>query len=550
MVYKEVRGLHQAAYFLAVFALASQLLALVRDRLLAHNFGAGADLDIYYAAFRIPDLLFVLFASVLSVYVLIPFVSKKIREKNDQAGGELLSQILTVFMLVYAVLGVACFCLAPYFIPRLFPNIVDQHALINLTRILLLQPFFLGISNLFGVVTQLGHRFIIYAISPLLYNIGIILGILFLYPVFGLIGLGIGVVIGALLHWLIQLPFVYASDFKIRLNFHFNWQELGSIFMLSIPRAVTLSMQQILMLVLIIFASAMTAGSVSIFQFAYNLQSVPLAIIGVSYSVAAFPVLADLYSKALHKEFSVHILTAIRHIIFWSVPIIVLIIVLRAQFVRVVLGSGAFDWADTRLTAAVLAVLVVSLLAQSIYLIAVRAFYAAGETRIPFFVTLFCSALTILFAYVSIAFYDYNESFRVLVTNTLRLDNVIGSEILAIAFGYSLAMLVQAIFIIVLLSSKLKISLRPLIQPLWHAALAALVGGLAAYVTLNFVVEGVDQNKFIGVFIQGLLAGLAGLMGVIMTYVYFRSVEFHEIYTSFHRKLLKVKVIAPQEEVL
>ena len=101
----------------------------------------------------------------------------------------------------------------------------------------------------------------------------------------------------------------------------------------------------------------MAAGSVAIFQFALNLQSVPLAIIGMSYSVAAFPVLADLFAKKEQTAFNHHVLTAFRHIIFWSLPIIALVIVLRAQIVRVVLGSGAFDWADTRLTAAVLAVL-------------------------------------------------------------------------------------------------------------------------------------------------------------------------------------------------
>src|SRR5690606_18920193 len=123
------------------------------------------------------------------------------------------------------------------------------------------------------------------------------------------------------------------------------------------------------LLILMGLASAMTVGSVAVFQFAHNLQSVPLSVIGVSYSVAAFPILAELFGRQKRDEFVLHIVTALRHIIFWSVPAIALIIVLRAQIVRVVLGSGAFDWSDTRLTAAVLAVLSISLLAQATTLV-------------------------------------------------------------------------------------------------------------------------------------------------------------------------------------
>ena len=148
----------------------------------------------------------------------------------------------------------------------------------------------------------------------------------------------------------------------------------------------------------------------SIFQFAYNLQSVPLAIIGVSYSVAAFPLLAELYSSANREKFALHVLTALRHIIFWSVPAIALILVLRAQLVRVVLGSGEFDWTDTRLTAAVLALLSLSLVAQAIYLVVVRAFYAGGRTRIPFYGTLIGSVLAIASAY-GIGIKDYCNVF-------------------------------------------------------------------------------------------------------------------------------------------
>ena len=122
-VYQEVRGLHQAAYILALFAFGSQILAIVRDRLLAHNFGAGAELDLYYAAFRIPDLLFVLFASVLSVYVLLPFVNKYNETESCKSGVSVLSQMFTLFLYVYVVIAVLLAVVAPWYVPHVFPGL-------------------------------------------------------------------------------------------------------------------------------------------------------------------------------------------------------------------------------------------------------------------------------------------------------------------------------------------------------------------------------------------------------------------------------------------
>ena len=437
IVYQEVRGLHQAAYVLALFAFGSQLLALVRDRMLAHEFGAGPDLDIYYAAFRIPDLLYVLFASTLSVYVLIPFVAKARAKGGDEAARHLLSGVFTLFLIVYTLVALLLFFLAPVILPKLFSGIADQGQLVTVTRVLLLQPLFLGISSLFGVITQLGHRFVLYAISPLVYNLGIIFGLAVLYPIFGVTGLAFGVLIGAFAHMIIQLPLVSNSELACRFIKDIPWRDLVSVLRLSIPRAVTLSFNQIVLLVLVSFASAMTVGSVSVFQFAYNLQSVPLAIIGVSYSVAAFPLLAQLYAQKDMETFKMHIMTALRHIIFWSVPAVALIIVLRAHAVRVVLGSGAFDWSDTRLTAAVLAVLSFALLAQAVNLLIVRSFYAAGYTRTPLLVTLVGGVLAIAGAYGFHSLYIANGDMQTTVVNFMRLSDVAGSEVLAIAFGYA-----------------------------------------------------------------------------------------------------------------
>ncbi len=549
IVYREVRGLHQAAYVLALFTFLSQVLALIRDRLLAHEFGAGIELDLYYTAFRIPDVLYVLFASTLSVYVLIPFITERAEGEGNASARQLLSQIFSLFLIAYAAIAALAMVFAPSIVGYLFPGFIgEKETLVTLTRILLLQPLFLGISSLLSVITQIEHRFTLYAVSPLIYNVFIILGLLLLYPVIGVTGLAIGVVLGAIGHLCIQIPFILRSPIRPGFTASFDMQSILAVFRVSLTRALTLSLHQLVLLGLVGVASVMAAGSVSIFQFAFNLQSVPLAIIGVSYSVAAFPLLAQLYAEKRFDAFAESIVNTLRHILFWSLPAIALFVVIRAQFVRVVLGSGEFDWGDTRLTAAALAIFVLSLAAQAIHLLLVRALYAAGNTRTPFFVTLFSSVLALLFAPVFFALITENSTVRDVLAELMRLEGVSGIEVLALPIAYSTALLLHGVVLLVLSRKHLRLSIRGLIRPLTTSALAALFGGYVAYSTLNLFAAGYETNTLLTVFMQGLAAGVAGLSGTILIHYALRSRELSDIAETLKKKLLKRDVAVPQDE--
>ncbi|MFT7507336.1 MAG: putative peptidoglycan lipid II flippase [Acidimicrobiales bacterium] len=551
MMYKEVRGLHQAAYVLALFAFGSQLLALVRDRMLAHQFGAGFELDIYYAAFRIPDLLYVLFASTLSVYVLIPFVVSRIKGEDATQAQALLGQVFSLFLLFYTALAAVVWLCAPYIVPVVFPGMTEHVSdMVTILRILLLQPLFLGISSLFGVVTQIGHRFVLYAISPLIYNLGIIGGIVFLYPLMGLQGLAYGVVLGAVGHMAVQFPLVRSSSLSFWVSMRLNWGLLFEVLCVSIPRAITLAMHQVVLLVLVSIAGLMTVGSVAVFQFAYNLQSVPLAIIGASYSIAAFPLLADLYVQNKKEAFSLHVVTALRHIIFWSVPVIGLLIVLRAQMVRVVLGSGAFDWSDTRLTAAVMALLSVSLFAQAVNLLLVRVFYAGGHTRTPFLVTLFGSLCAIGFTVTLYHSYSDTSVLFSALESMLRIENVDGSEIISVAIGYSAAIILQTIVLLLIAARKFALPLRWVPVHMSRSLFAAVFGGFCAYSALNFFVFGIDDETFVGIFLQGLMGATAGILGIVSAYYVTGSPELLEIYKSLKGRKVKTEIVISQDDVL
>jgi putative peptidoglycan lipid II flippase len=423
----------------------------------------------------------------------------------------------------------------------LFPGLAESaDILIPMIQVLLLQPFLLGISSLCGVITQMNHRFVLYAISPLLYNIGIIGGVIFLYPVFGLQGLVFGVVLGALFHVLVQLPYVFKSPFAFSITKQFDWLLIRRILLVAVPRALTLSVNQLVLLILISFATLMTVGSVAVFQFASNLQSVPLAIIGVSYSVAAFPTLSSLFAKQDSAGFNLQLLTALRHIFFWSVPVIALIVVLRAQIVRVLLGTGAFDWSDTRLTAAVLAVFVVSLTAQAVLLLLTRAFYACGRTFIPLFIAVGSGIVAIGTAVWLRAWYAESVELQTAVESWLRLSSVAGSEVLVLVIAFVIGQFVQVTIMMTVATKIFGVDYRSLFPPLWQSILAALVGGFVAYGTLRFVVDGINQETFVGILLQGLSAGIVGLLVIVAVYYVFRSRELSEIGKSCKRRIIQV----------
>ncbi|MCW9054379.1 MAG: oligosaccharide flippase family protein [Candidatus Pacebacteria bacterium] len=551
LLHREIRGLHAAAYFLGIFALLSAVLALVRDRLLAHYFGAGDVLDIYYAAFRLPDMVFVSVASLVSIYALIPFLSRN--EDGEEGQRRFIGHILSAFLFFISGVSLVLFFLAPYILPRLFPGLVDSvhfDTLIILTRLLLLQPIVLGISNIFGSVTQVYGRFVLYGITPLLYNLGIIIGVLFFYPSLGLLGLGYGVLLGAVLHAGIQLPFVAARGFLSRITVRFNMRELKDVVTLSLPRTLALSAQHIALLFLISIASLMAKGSITVFSLSFNLQAVPLAIIGVSYSVAAFPTLARLFSSGNKEEYIEHILTAARHIIFWSTPIVVLVVVLRAQIVRVILGSGAFDWTDTRLTAALFALFSLSLVAQGLTLLFVRGYYASGRTQLPFVVNVFSGALTIASAGAFLYIFNASDTWRFFFESLFRIEGIPGTEVLMLPLGFSFGAIVNAGIFWFLFGRDARGFSRRILKVFFEVLSASVVMGFITHQLLNLFDDIFDIETFWGIFAQGFFSGIIGILAGSILLIALGNKEIGEIKQSLLHRFWKTPVVGGERTEL
>ncbi len=528
-----VRGLHQAAYLLAGLTLASQALALLRDRIFAHTFGAGQVLDLYYAAFRMPDLVFALVSSLVSAYVLIPRIAGMDREKTRQLLSESTLFLLLVGGLICAVLAV----FMPQFLALLYPNFVvstHQTEFLLLARILLIQPILLGLSGIISSVTQVHRRFMLFALSPLLYNLGIIFGAVLLYPLWGLPGIGIGVVIGAVAYLGIHIPVVMNAGVMPRFRLP-TFSLMFSVVRDSVPRSLALGVNSIMILILTAIASRLGAGGISVFTFASNLEAVPLALIGSSYAIAAFPALSEALSLERRDEFMNILSASSRHIILWSVTALGLIAVLRAHIVRVVLGSGAFDWNATRLTAALLAILAVGLVVDALELLFSRALYAARQSWRPLLYQLAGATFTIVLAVVFLAL--PHSTLVEPMASFLKVDDVTGTPILLLAFATILGQ-----FFLVGLSLFALRKIAPglgstLISSFIDGCVGAFAGGAAAYVTLVFEGGIAPLTTLISVFTQGFVAGIVGLAAAASALYFIENEEFRIVTSALYRLL-------------
>lgn len=547
-----VRGLQAAVYVLALSAFFSSVLALIRDRLFAHAFGAGIELDLYYAAFRIPDFLFVLIGSLVSVYVLIPELSR--RDMREQR--HYLDSIVIGFSALTITLSAVSFFLAPTILAWIFPHFEREgvlQVLVLLTRIILLQPVLLGFSNILAAITQLKERYTLYALSPILYNLGIIGGLIFFYPLFGLYGLAWGVVLGAFLHMGIQLPAIVRDGFFRSAPRLHSVRALIATAAVSMPRSLTLSMQQVTNIGLTALAATLSSGSIAVFTLAFNLTSVPLSIIGASYSVAAFPTLATALTEGRTGEFIEHVTTAARYILFWALPAVGLIIVLRAHLVRTVLGSGAFDWTDTRLTAAVFALLTISLAAQAITLLLARAYYAAGRTFVPFFIAAISTIATLFLAMRFVgAFHD--AALILFLERLLRIEEVPGSAIVALPIAFSCVSILSTIALAAHFEWRYGGFFRRVRTSLGHAALAGIGAMLGAYGTLVLVGPLDLSSTLLTVFARGLAGGIAGIGASALVYAFLRNREYEETISALRERfwqtsLRKAQPIASAEEI-
>jgi len=513
-----------AALVLGAASFFSRLIGLLRDRLFAHMFGTGDTLDIYYSAFRIPDLIYQLLVAGALTAGFIP-VFLEIYVKNKKKAFELSSVVLTTLFIVLGVISLLALIFSKQLVDFMVPgfDLEKKKATLELTRILFLSPLILSISGVFSGILQSIKSFIVYSLTPIMYNLGIILGVILFYPHFGIKGLGFGVILGAILHLAIQIPTAISAGFRPKFKLDFKNKYLKEIAVMMIPRTLALGTTQLNLLVMTIIASTLSAGSITVFQFASNLQYFPIGLIGISFALAAFPTFSELIAKKKFKKMSEYLISSSRQILFFIVPITVIFLLLRAQIVRLALGSGAFDWTATTVTADTLAFFSISLFAQCLIPLFTRAFYALKDTWTPFYI-----------AFVS------------------ALINIIGSLVLKENYGiaglslaFSLSMIVQFILLILYIKGDLRKHLRLdrilfLLNKIVPAGIfMAIIIQLLKYPLANIV----NMETFVGVFLQTLITSVAGFLSYFLICGILGVPEMQQFKKAMSKRFLNFKKV-------
>lgn len=527
--FKTVAG---SALVISGATLLSRIIGLLRDRVLANVFGAGQILDAYYASFKIPDLIYnLLIVGALSAGF-IPVFTKLFNssEENKQASWDLTNNvinIITIFMILTGIIGIA---FASFLTPLIAPGFSAEKQLIttSLMRIMFLSPFLFGLSMVFGGVLQSLRRFFIFSIAPLFYNLGIIFGAVYLTKIFGITGLAWGVVLGAFLHMIIQYYGARKAGFRFKKILNFKDRETLLIGKLMLPRTAGLAITQIDLLVITFLASFLSSGSLTIYTLAANLAAVPIGLIGIPFALAVFPILSKLAAENNLETFTNQYLRTGRQIIFLITPLLIIFLTLNVQIVRLILGSGSFDWFSTLTTAKSLAYFSLGILAQSLIPLLARAFYSLSNTKTPFIIGVVSEIITITLAII------------------LMQKFGIYGLVLATSFGATLNMILLFIF---LRQSLQKFSLSNLMIFLIKIFGAGVTTYLVIFHFVNIFENLFNQTRFYGVFAVTIFSSFLGLLFYLTICYLLRLQEVEYIFTILKKQWLKIKNV-PVGEII
>jgi len=380
-----------AAGIVAVGFIASRLLGLLRTVAIADAFGTEPDLAAYWVAFRLPDLVFQLLAGGTVSAAFIPVFSRVAMERGEAGAWRLAASVVNLLAIATAALALLAFVFAPQLVPLLAPGLGEATAreaelrslAVELTRFMLVSPIVFGISGLLTGILNARQHFVAPAFAPALYNLSIIFAAVFLSGPFGVNGLAWGVVIGSLLHLAVQAPVVFLVGMRWSAVLGLRSRAVRDVARLTGPRVVGLAAAQANFVVLIFFASFISDAAINAVNFAFLVMMLPVGVIGMAISTAAFPALAQHAAARQFGPLREGLAESLRAILFLAIPASVGLVVLARPVVRLLFERGAFDAFATDLVARALAVFAIGIAAHSAIEILSRGFYALSDTKTP-----------------------------------------------------------------------------------------------------------------------------------------------------------------------
>lgn len=530
----QTKNITLASFILASTSLASALLGMLRDRLLAGSFGAGKELDAYYAAFRVPDFIAtVLVLGAISASIMPIFSEYLARSKED--AWRFFSNLLNLFLFGLVIICGILIVFMPWLINLIVPGFSgeEKELTVFLSRIMFLSPIFLGISNIISGILRIFHRFFITSLAPIMYNLGIIAGILFFFPRFGISGLAWGVAFGGLLHLLIQLPILSILGFRPRLIFKPFEKGMLRAIKLTIPRSLGLAANQINIIVITGMASTLAAGSITVFNFANNLQNLAVTFFAVSFSTAAFSFLANSFARGEKERFVNQFNSSFRQILFLTIPASLLLFSLRLQIVRLILGAGRFSADDIRLTAACLALFSFGIFASSLSLLLAKTFYAFQNTKTPAKIAIITVIINVLFSFLFVKILGYSNVFRDFVVESFNLGKIENIEVAALPLALSLSGIFQFLLLIFSLQKEIgNIGKKEIWLSFKKIVISSFIMLVFVYLFIWFMGNILNTQSFSGVFRQTFFAGIVGILSYISVSYCLKSAELKLILNS------------------
>ncbi|MBI4231807.1 murein biosynthesis integral membrane protein MurJ, partial [Candidatus Peregrinibacteria bacterium] len=373
-----------ATALIAITSFLSYAIGLVRDRIIAVNFGTSNETDTYNASFLIPDMLFNLFiAGALTAAFMPVFSDYLVKDKREAY--RLADTMLTSAVLAIGALAIVAFIFMPHLTSLLFTDTdaAMQKDIINMTRLMLISAILFAISNTLGNILMSYKHFFSYAISPILYNLGIILGVIFLSDKFGIYSAAIGVIIGAGLHCAIRIIDAVMTDYKYKPRLEVSHPGFKKILKLMVPKSISLISWQINLYIYAVVGIKMLEGGLAAFHFARNIQSFAVSLFGISFATAVFPYLANAASKDDKEDYTAHIQKTIQRILFFTIPAMVGIMIMSTQLVELILSGGVFNQKSIDLTSKILFFFAVSIPFEGLSHIFARAYYVRKDTTTP-----------------------------------------------------------------------------------------------------------------------------------------------------------------------
>ncbi len=473
---RQQNNILSAASILMITVAVSRLLGLYRDRLLAARF-PPQELGVYYAAFRLPNMIFELLVMGALATAFIPVFTSYLDTKGKEEAFEIAKILINIGVIIFIFFSIPILFFTKKISSWLAPGFTyDQITLMaSFTRIMILaQVFPLIIGNFFTGMLQSFRNFLLPSLAPIVYNIGIIIGIVLLTPFIGLYAPVIGVVLGAILFTFIQFPVILSLGYRHNWRISFSHPGVKEVGNLMLPRTLGLAVSQIDTTIDLILSTLLGAGNVTIFNFAQHLQQMPIGLFGASIAQATLP---SLVSANVHKnleEFKKIFISSFHQILFLVVPISIILIVLRIPIVRLVFGSSTlFDWESTVSTGKTLAFFSISLFAQSLIHLLARSFYSLHDSKTPVIIGAFAVIINTILSVIFVLFFHF--------------------EVWSLGLSASIASIVNMILLLISLNKKINnFSPCQIIVPAVKIFLAGIFSGVALYIPIKIL----DQLVF------------------------------------------------------